>query len=109
MLGNRLIKEVGMADYGQGLTVSEAEYLARMHAQEMHARQNIALGALGGTSVNEESLREGLTRQAEYAMHQVRERALLTAIELVKGTPLAADCDAVTKVARAFLAFIKDG
>ena len=91
-----------MMDYAQK---AEAEYLARRYAE----KQNIALGALGGTSVNEEYIGENLARQAEYTMLQVRERALLTAIELVKGTPLAADCDAVTKAARAFLAFIKEG
>ena len=97
-----------MMNYEQGLP-DPAEYLAKMHAREMHSRQNIASGALGSTSVNEEHMYESLARQAEYTVHQVRERALLTAIELVKGTPLAADCDAVTKAARAFLAFIKDG
>ncbi len=70
---------------------------------------NYASGALGSAPVNDEYMRESMARQAEYDAQQTRERALMTAIELVRGTPLATDWDAVTKAARSFLAFIKDG
>ncbi len=45
----------------------------------------------------------------EYAERETRQRALVTALEMVKGTPQATDLNVIVKTARAFLAFIREG
>ncbi len=89
------------------------ERQARLKAQENQAmaQHSGGCGDLRGTQANEEYVRESMVRQAEYAMQELRQRALGAAISLVnvKDTPQERDWDVIIKAARAFLAFIKDG
>ena len=79
---------------------------------ETAAQQSIGLyspGAIQALGLSERSTSEQRVAAAEATLSYQREQALRTALEMMRGTPLATDWDSHVAAARAYVAFLTEG